>query len=176
MVRAEGYSSRYLLEHSISTGETTAAVSQHNLHLWLCCFIVVIVRLLSRSLHKPSWKLPSAPSSPSSNSTLGKMDPPAPWVKMSSTAWWPLSCPTMCRYIRSTRREPVVCYYWYSRVLLMCVHCLTCPPYCYWYFWFLWVELDATHILIVSLAPHCKYSVIHSFSYKSRTWTCQEAY
>lgn len=55
------------------------------------------ISLLLRSLHKPSWKLPSAPLSPSSRRTLGKMEPPALWAERSSTTWWPLSCPTMSR-------------------------------------------------------------------------------
>lgn len=49
---------------------------------------------------RSSWKLLSWPLSPSSRCTLlGKTDPPAPWVRMSSKAWWPLSCPTMSRCI-----------------------------------------------------------------------------
>lgn len=86
-----------------------------SLILLLCWHFPFCVRLFSRFRHKPSWKLPSAPLSPSSRRMLGKMDPQAPWVKMSSTTWWPLSCPTMSRYISCSQSFCIrSTYRWFS--------------------------------------------------------------
>ena len=102
VVRAERHSScscpQHATQHPNARGETRDAClsgTVPHLTFQLCSHFSFFFTF--RPQHKSSWNPPSAPSSPSSRTMLGRTDPPAPWAKRSSITWCPLSCPTMSR-------------------------------------------------------------------------------